>query len=675
MQHNFQLKPYDTYERTTSKMKFYQEILLSIDDPSNPFKLPDGLIKNIFQYISGNFTPIIIFCSVAIIIFFYLLIRNRFSNTSSYWIIWIAVFTVLAAFCLSVSFEDLGFTIFKTIVPTVAGLTALALLIQNDQKNRREASDRFNEYIKSLHIDRRNRHFSASQKISEGGDLNTVNGLHQLAPLPEEWSQDNFALHQKDIEAQNIASEISEVFNRHAKFKNNHPSPIEFTVFRIMSDLRGQHNLSRIQKFMWNRIENQIEPIKYHGNSSCYAKRLGMRWTRKATDFLFYIGKTSIFNSIKKNDYTFYIENSEINTHIDLPGFNGLEIKNSNFHNSLEIRPRNERVLDAYIVNVDFSGSTFNAPVNFYLTKFLHTSNLSPFIETIFEGPVKFSSCVFVDGIGGIKFKNTQFKSTDKSLVIENSFFYPSIFIEKSKITDGSFTNTRFSKDITIKQTSFKNLYFGSCDMKSISIELIKSSNPNDIPRICIDRSIVNKECVIKGNEASPEVNIDGSFFSKKTTLGENSHHPLHSIKTSKSTYTDLEIYASNSISIENCKVNSINLVACEDGIFEIEINDLKRGDFTCNETFKQISIYGSGKTIKKLIIKDIDTEEIILRDIHFPKNLDIKLTNIKTSNISIDSNCSFANPGIKDKIDLISKKCAKEYQQKIKMMNTLLIP
>ena len=117
-------------------MKLYQKILLNTDSYSNPFKLPDGLIKTIFQQISEHFTPIIIFCSVAILISFFLLIRNKFFGTSSYWIIWIAVFTVLAAFCLSVSFEDLGFTIFKTIVPTVAGFTALALLIQNDQKKR-----------------------------------------------------------------------------------------------------------------------------------------------------------------------------------------------------------------------------------------------------------------------------------------------------------------------------------------------------------------------------------------------------------------------------------------------------------------------------------------------------------------------------------------------------------
>lgn len=633
-------------------MKFYQEIFLSIDDSYNPFKLPDGLIKWIFQQISEHFTLIIIICSVAILIYFFRLIRNKFFGTSSYSIIWIAAYTVLAAFCLSVSLEDLGFTIFKTIVPTVAGFTALALLIQNDQKNRKEASDRYDEYKKSIHIDRRNRHFNASQKIIEGGDLNIVNGLQQLAPLPEEWSQDNFALPQKDIEAQNIASEISEVFNRHAKFKNNHPSPIEFAVFRIMSDLRGEPisgKLPRVQKFMWNRVENQIESIKYHGNSSCFAKRLGIRWIRKATDFLFFIGNTLIFNSIKKNNYVFHIENSEINAHIDLPGFNGLNLKNSNFHNSLKIRPRNERVLDAYIVNVDFSGSTFNAPINFYLTKFLHTSNQSPFTGTIFESPVEFSSCVFVEGIGGIKFENTQFKSIDKSLVIENSFFYPSLFIEKSKITDGSFTNTRFSKDITIKQTSFKNLYFGSCDMKSISVELIKNSNPNDIPRICIDKSIINKECVIKGNEVSPEVNIDGSFFSKKTALGENSHHPLHAIKTSKSTYTDLEIYASNSISIKNCKVNSINLVACEDDI-EIEINNLKHAGFTCNKTPKRISIYGSAKSIKKLIINDIHTEEIIFRNVHFPKDFEIKLMNIETY-ISIDSECRFADKDAEDKI------------------------
>ena len=624
-------------------MTFYQEILLNIDDHSNPFKLPDGLIKTIFQLISEYFTLIIILCFVVILISFYFLIRSKFYGTSSYSILWIASFTVIAAFCLSVSFEDLGFTIFKTIIPTVGGFTAVALLIQNDQKNRREARDRFNEYIKSLHIDRRNRHSNASQKISEGGDLNIVNGLQQLAPLHEEWSQDNFALPQKDIEAQNIADEISEVFNRHAKFKNNHPSPIESTVFRIISDLRGQPisgKLPRVRKFMWNRVENQIESIKYHGNISCFIKRLGIRSIRKATDFLFHIGSTSIFNSIKKNKYTFHIENSEINTHIDLPGFNGLNLKNSNFHNYLKIRPRDERVLDAYIVNVDFSGSTFNAPINFYLTKFLHTSNQSPFTGTIFESPIEFSSCMFVEGIGGIRFENTQFKSTNKSLVIKNSFFYPSLFIEKSKITDGSFTNTRFSKDITIKQTSFKNLYFGSCDMKSLSIELIKNSNPNNTPRICIDKSIMGKECIIRGNDVSPEVDIDGSFFSKKTTLGENPHHPLYSVKTSESSYADLYISASQSVEIYDCITKNINIYVPTGGMRSINIEKLKVKGLPFAKP--SISIHGSSNPINKLTLKDIRAKNITLHNIHFPSGAKIEFENVKGSIITQD--CVFSD-------------------------------
>lgn len=649
-------------------MKFYQKILLNTDSYSNPFKLPDGLIKNIFQLISENFTLIIILCAVVILVSFCLLIRSKFFGTSSYSIIWIAAFTVLAAFCLSVSLEDLGFTIFKTIVPTVAGFTALALLIQNDQKNRREASDRYNEYKKSIHIDRRNRHFNASQKIIEGGDLNTVNGLQQLAPLPEEWSQDNFALPQKDIEAQNIASEISEVFNRHAKFKNNHPSPIESIIFRIISDLRGRHiseNLSKPKKFIWNfiwnRVENQVASTKSHGKTSCSIKRWTRRWL---TSNFFNIESSIIYNSINKNNYNFYINNSEINTQIELPGFNELEVKASNFHSSLTIKPRNERVLDAYMINVDFSTSTFNDSVEFYLTKFLHTSNLSPYEGTVFEKSVIFRSCIF---ISGSKFQSTEFH---EDVSIEKSFFFPMVFIEKSKMKYGAFKETRFLEKITIEDTAFKTLSFDSCDIKSLFIELIHTYTPGDIPAINIDNSTVYNECTIRGNYASPEVSIKNSFFGKKVALGEACNHPVRSAKISNSIYTDLKIYASNSISIENCKVNSINLVACEDGIFEIEINNLKRGDFTSNETCKQVSIYGSGKTIKKLIIEDVDTEEIILRNIHFPKDLDIKLENIKTSSISIDSNCSFDDPGTKDKIDLISKKCAKEYQQKI--MNTL---
>lgn len=628
-------------------MKLYQEILLNTDSYSNPFKLPDGLIKYVFQKISENSTLIIILCALVIGGAFIGLIFSKFYARSSYWILWIAVFTVLAAFCLSVSFEDLGFTIFKTIVPTVAGLTALAILIQNDQKNRREASDRYNEYLKSLHIDRRNRHSNASQKIIEGGELNVINGLQQLAPLAEEWSQDNSVLPQKDIEAQNIANEISETFNRHTKFKNNHPSSIELIIFRIISDLRGAdiyRNTSKLKKikrdFIWKRVEGQVTSTKSHGKTSCIIKR----WTRRITAVFFKkLGSVEIYNSINKNSYNFYIKNSEINTQIELPGFNGLEVKKSNFHGPLKIKPRNERVLDAHMINVDFSTSTFNDSVEFYLTKFLHTSNLSPVEGTVFEKSVTFRSCIFIEGS---KFQSTEFH---KGVSIKESFFFPMVFIEKSKIKYGEFKETRFLEEITIKNTGFETLLFDSCDIKSLFIELIKTHTPNDIPTIHIDNSTISNECTIRGNYDSPKICIENSFFGKKVALGEARNHPLSSVKISNSIYAGLEIYASDSISIKNCKINSINLVVCEDDI-EIEINNLKHAGFTCNKTPKRISIYGSAKSIKKLIINDIHTEEIIFRNVHFPKDFEIKLMNIETY-ISINSECRFADKDAEDKI------------------------
>lgn len=153
-------------------MKLYKEILLNTDSYSNPFKLPDGLIKNIFQLISEYSTPIIILCAIGILVSFCSLFSNKYSfldksfGTSSYSIAWISVFTVLAAFCLSVSFEDLGFTIFKTIVPTTAGFTALALLAQNDQKNRRESYERHKEYVRDNISNRRDRYSEAIEKIA-----------------------------------------------------------------------------------------------------------------------------------------------------------------------------------------------------------------------------------------------------------------------------------------------------------------------------------------------------------------------------------------------------------------------------------------------------------------------------------------------------------------------------
>lgn len=79
-------------------------------------------------------------------------------------VLYIVLNTTLIAFCLSVALDDLGFTIFKTITPTIAGITALALFVQNDQKNRRESYERHKEYLRENISSRRDRYSEAIEK-------------------------------------------------------------------------------------------------------------------------------------------------------------------------------------------------------------------------------------------------------------------------------------------------------------------------------------------------------------------------------------------------------------------------------------------------------------------------------------------------------------------------------
>ena len=165
--------------------------ILVNENYENKFNLPDGIIKFIVNSIQFIFPIILISCVVVISISFWKLLTAKTYEKNTWPTLLLVTSITFLAFCLSVSLNDLDFTIFKTIVPTVAGITALALFLQNDQKNRMELNDRHKEYRNSIIIDRRNRHSDAIKTINTGREKNIQVGLRQLRSLLIEWLQDN----------------------------------------------------------------------------------------------------------------------------------------------------------------------------------------------------------------------------------------------------------------------------------------------------------------------------------------------------------------------------------------------------------------------------------------------------------------------------------------------------
>lgn len=158
-------------------------------------------------------------------------------------VLYIVLNTTLIAFCLSVALDDLGFTIFKTITPTIAGITALALFVQNDQKNRRESYERHKEYLRENISSRRDRYSEAIEKIADGGKVKTLTGLRQLNSLAIEWSEDkSISILDKNNELNNIAIEISDVFRKDTRTKNPTPSLLALNALVTANKLRGYYS-------------------------------------------------------------------------------------------------------------------------------------------------------------------------------------------------------------------------------------------------------------------------------------------------------------------------------------------------------------------------------------------------------------------------------------------------
>lgn len=189
----------------------------------NKFNLPDGPISFLFNSIHKNASFILIACILIIFLSFRRIYKSNTYDKNTESTLLLIISTVFTAFCLSVSLDDLGFTIFKTIAPTAAGITALALFLQNDQKNRMELNDRHKEYRKSIIIDRRNRHSDAIKTINTDKEKNIQVGLRQLRSLLIEWLQDNpsnnYEKYEKRNEIINITDEVSAVLQKKYKLK------------------------------------------------------------------------------------------------------------------------------------------------------------------------------------------------------------------------------------------------------------------------------------------------------------------------------------------------------------------------------------------------------------------------------------------------------------------------
>ncbi len=84
----------------------------------NKFNLPDGPISFLFNSIHKNASFILIACILIIFLSFRRIYKSNTYDKNTESTLLLIISTVFTAFCLSVSLDDLGFTIFKTIALT-----------------------------------------------------------------------------------------------------------------------------------------------------------------------------------------------------------------------------------------------------------------------------------------------------------------------------------------------------------------------------------------------------------------------------------------------------------------------------------------------------------------------------------------------------------------------------
>ena len=628
---------------------------------SNPFKLPDGPLKCAFEIVYQWSYAVIFVCIISIIISLYRLLRMKLYDTNHRPVLYIVLNTTLIAFCLSVALDDLGFTIFKTITPTIAGITALALFVQNDQKNRRESYERHKEHLRENISSRRDRYSEAIEKIADGGKVKTLTGLRQLNSLAIEWSEDkSISILDKNNELNNIAIEISDVFRKDTRTKNPTPSLLALNALVTANKLRGYYSPTEldtasrmVSRILWKIIDIRLCSLEKENEKISFLEDPAswlMPKLEKPTSWLMPKKVTSRFliNSIyiqiynfDTNIYNFDFSGSKINTSMDFSGFQGVDFSSTEFHKDFTIKPILYHKYDSYMINNSFLKAKFMEPVEFRLTKFLSISDLPLFNETEFNKSVKIIDCVFINKIQHtiLVFQKTHFLAIEDSVCINGSLFYPSVRFANCTVNNGLFSNNYFLSGLSFKDTSFKEIKLLSNVVNGLSIEEIKDSgNSAKVPKIIIEDSLVRKFCTIKGNYESANIEVKKSHFKGQVKFGDSKwpHHYQHDINISESSFKDIEIVSNTQVSLEDVSANILKISSSPKGIQEIVLKNIHKETLFRNYRASEIIIDGS-RGIRNLTLEDIKTKILRIKNIDIGLIKNLKLCNIECEELDID--------------------------------------
>ena len=674
------------------------EILIN-KNYENKFNLPDGLIKLLFDFIHLFAPSILMLCTVVICCSFIKIYKSEIYDKNTGFILQIIVSTFFAAFCLSVSLNDLDFTIFKTIVPTVAGITALALFLQNDQKNRMELNDRHKEYRKSILIDRKNRHTDAIKTINSGEEANIQAGLRQLRSLLFEWLQDNpsnnYEKYEKRNEIINITDEVSAIFQKNTNVKNNKSSSVEETILSIANAVRGGYipataepgitSICTFQVRRWTQLliillrtalykEISCKPIQeriirtkpktIHYLQRVIDERLIAQDSSNNRELFneknppifnkaisiptkFPISQPSVFchigNSFNENNLiSFNFRNAKICFPIEFSGFQEVDFAESDFYFTFIIKPDYQNTPDAYLIDTQFQDSTFHGSTSFILTKFLFTSRKTPFSNVTFTDSATFKSCVFLSTLlfpHNLVIEECDFQDRSYSLVIEDSLFYVPLSLKNSSIPKVKLSKNYFAFGTTITEVESEQIKFESCNMESLSVEKIKQTHEG-VPEIKIKNSTIRQKTEI---DSTIDIYVNESRFKKKSAFGHARAHPVNKVNISKSVFSGLEISASSEIKIQGISVEKLDIFIDTNSPIDVLLQGIL--GFS-----SEITIDGSDGHIRSLLLSDIYVKKIHFLNINFSQVENIELENVKCKEIHFED-CMFAYPNQKEDI------------------------
>lgn len=673
--------------------------ILVNENYENKFNLPDGIIKFIVNSIQFIFPIILISCVVVISISFWKLLTAKTYEKNTWPTLLLVTSITFLAFCLSVSLNDLDFTIFKTIVPTVAGITALALFLQNDQKNRMELNDRHKEYRKSILIDRKNRHTDAIKTINSGEEANIQTGLRQLRSLLFEWLQDNpsnnYEKYEKRNEIINITDEVSAIFQKNTNVKNDKSSSVEETILSIANAVRGGYipataepgiaSICNFQVRRWTQLliillrtalykEISCKPIQeriirtkpktIHYLQRVIDERLIAQDSSNNRELFneknppifneaisiptkFPISRPSVFchigNSFNENNLiSFNFRSAKICFPIEFSGFQEVDFAESDFYFTFTIKPDYQNTPDAYLIDTNFQGSTFHGSTSFILTKFLFTSSKTPFSNVTYIDSATFKSCIFLSTLlfpHELAIKDCDFQGRGYSLAIEDSLFYIPLSLKNSSIPKMKLSKNYYAFETTIAEVESEQIKIESCNLKSLSIKKIKQIH-EDIPEIEIKNSTVRQETRI---DSTIDIHVNESRFKKKSVFGHMWAHPANKVNISKSVFSGLEIRASSEIKIQGISVEKLDIFVDANSPIDVLLQGIL--GFA-----SEITIDGSDGQIRSLILNDVYVKKIHFLNINFSQVENIELENVKCKEIHF-MDCTFDSPNQEEDI------------------------